>query len=121
MIGVCFIERSLAGAGGKDEIQTECVSNSKRVSLTDLNYELAWKHQQILKFSVTLNKRKDRYEKPRKPPELYVCQENGSAPYKLGFVKLSEIHEIANRKVAGQSLVQDEKLSVNLKNNKVCI
>ena len=89
--------------------------------MAELKYELAWKHQQILKFSATLKKKKDRYDKPSKPPELYVCHESGSAPYKLGYVKLAELHEIANRKVTGQSLVEEEKLSVNLKNHKVCL
>ena len=47
-----------SGSSGKEAIETECITSSKRVSLTGLQYVLTWKHHQILKFSVTLSKRK---------------------------------------------------------------
>jgi hypothetical protein len=43
-----------------------------------------------------------------------------SNPEKLGSAKL-DVHDHANKKIAGQTYEQDEKISINLKNNKVCL
>ncbi|XP_063681733.1 uncharacterized protein LOC134816703 isoform X2 [Bolinopsis microptera] len=107
------------GSSGKEAIETECITSSKRVSLTGLQYVLTWKHHQILKFSVTLSKRKGTYDKAKKPPELFLSQVDPyrNNPEKLGSAKL-DLHEHANKKVTGQTYEHDDKISINLRNNK---
>ncbi|KAL5254823.1 hypothetical protein ACHWQZ_G014306 [Mnemiopsis leidyi] len=104
------------GSSGKETIETDCITNSKRVSATGLQYILTWKHHQILKFSVTLTKRKGAYDKAKKPPELLLSQIVGykSHPEKLGSAKL-DVHEYANKKIPGQTYEQADKISISNK------